>query len=148
MGFKNERGNLYGAFVKVVNLVKPVIFVAENVYGLLTMKKNDETGLYPIEQILNDFSSIGYDVKYQLIKCENFGIPQTRWRVIIMGVNRQYTGRLPDGWNLITENQTNCHVQDGILVIYKNHRSHLILLNNSIRKQYIVTKVKVKRQLI
>jgi len=90
-GFDSERGTLYRAFVDVVRLIQPAAFIAENVNGLLTMKGN------PIDIIVADFASIGYDVRYQLIKCEEYGIPQTRWRVIITGTHKDKVGRLaPD----------------------------------------------------
>jgi len=79
---QNSRGTLYKSFVEVVKRVKPKIFVAENVYGLLTMKNE------PIKQIIIDFENLGYDVQYQVIYCPEFGIPQTRKRVIIMGISK------------------------------------------------------------
>ena len=102
--FENSRGTLYKCFVEVVKQVKPKIFVAENVYGLLTMK-----GV--INQIVNEFEEIGYDVEYQLVDCTQFGIPQTRKRVIIMGIsNNRTTTTIPKNWNIITKNQTQCNV--------------------------------------
>jgi DNA (cytosine-5)-methyltransferase 1 len=66
----------------------------------------------PIQQIICDFSDAGYDVKYQLIKCEEYGIPQTRWRVIIMGVRIDKLDKLDDeDWNIIDENQRSCYVR-------------------------------------
>jgi len=102
-GFDSMRGTLYQSFVEVVKRVKPTVFVAENVEGLLTMKG-------AIDTIVADFSEAGYAVKYQLIKCEEFGIPQTRHRVIIMGI-RLDKGVLPDDWNVITENRRECHLR-------------------------------------
>lgn len=104
-GFDSSRGNLYQSYVELVNRVKPKVFVAENVNGLLTMKTN------PIQTIIADFSAVGYDVKYQLIKCEEFGIPQTRWRVIIIGVRNDIVTSLPEKWNIISENQRRCTVK-------------------------------------
>ena len=101
---ENSRGTLYKSFVKVVELVKPKIFVAENVYGLLTMKSE------PIKQIIKDFSDLGYDVNYQVIYCPEFGIPQTRKRVIIMGISKDKKGILFKNWNYITKNRINCNV--------------------------------------
>lgn len=100
----NSRGTLYKCFVKVVKRVKPKVFVAENVYGLLTMESN------PIEHIIEDFSDCGYDVQYQVVYCHDFGIPQTRKRVIIMGIlrNRNSIVSLPNDWNVITKNKTEC----------------------------------------
>lgn len=103
-GLGTSRGTLYQSFVEVVRRVEPTIFVAENVNGLLTMPGK------PIEQIISDFSNVGYQVKYQLIKCEEFGIPQTRWRVIIMGIKTEKCADLPDDWNIITKNRRTCKI--------------------------------------
>jgi DNA (cytosine-5)-methyltransferase 1 len=101
---ENSRGTLYKSFVEVVKRVKPKVFVAENVYGLLTMKNE------PIKQIMTDFSELGYDVNYQVIYCPEFGIPQTRKRVIIMGISKERNVDINEGWNIITKNKTECNV--------------------------------------
>ena len=104
-GFDSNRGTLYQSYVEVVEQVKPIIFVAENVNGLLTMAGN------PIQKIMDDFAAVGYEVKYQLIKCEDFGIPQTRHRVIIMGIRLDCRSKLKDDWNIITENKKKCAIK-------------------------------------
>ena len=104
-GFDVDRGTLYQSYVEVVKRVKPIIFVAENVNGLLTMVGN------PIQKIMDDFAAVGYEVKYQLIKCEDFGIPQTRHRVIIMGIRLDCRYKLKDDWNIITENKKKCVIK-------------------------------------
>jgi DNA (cytosine-5)-methyltransferase 1 len=104
-GFDSNRGTLYQSYVEVVKRVKPIIFIAENVNGLLTMAGN------PIQKIMDDFAAVGYEVKYQLIKCEDFGIPQTRHRVIIMGIRLDCRYKLKDDWNIITENKKNCAIR-------------------------------------
>ena len=101
-GFDSERGTLYQAFVEVVRRVKPKVFVAENVNGLLTMPGE------PIRKIVSDFAAAGYDVTYQLIKCEEFGIPQTRWRVLIFGARSDL--RLPSGWSTLQVPRRSCSV--------------------------------------
>ena len=100
----NSRGTLYKSFVEVVKRVKPKIFVAENVYGLMTMKNE------PIKQIMKDFAEIGYDVNYQVIYCPDYGIPQTRKRVIIMGISKEKNKDISEGWNYITKNKTTCNI--------------------------------------
>ena len=110
-GFDSTRGTLYQSYVELVRRVKPIMFVAENVNGLLTMKPNAD-GQEPIAQIVADFSAVGYEVKYQLMKCEEFGIPQTRWRVIIMGIRLdKKSADMPDDWNIICENRLTCSVR-------------------------------------
>jgi len=101
---ENNRGMLYKSFVEVVKRVKPKMFVAENVYGLLTMKNE------PIKLIMKDFSEVGYDVDYQVIYCPDFGIPQTRKRVIIMGISKDRNIDIGKEWNIITKNKTNCNI--------------------------------------
>ena len=103
-GFDAARGTLYQSYVELVKRVKPILFVAENVNGLLTMPGN------PIHTIIADFTAVGYEVKYQLMKCEEYGIPQTRWRVIIMGIRLDKKKNLSDDWNMISENRLTCHV--------------------------------------
>jgi len=101
---ENSRGTLYKSFVEVVKRVKPKIFVAENVYGLLTMKNE------PIKQIMKDFSELGYDVDYQVVYCPEFGIPQTRKRIIIMGISKNRNLDIDNKWNHITKNKTTCNI--------------------------------------
>ena len=115
-GFDSNRGTLYQSYVDIVKKVKPLIFVAENVNGLLTMpgvardpEKSEET-IKPINKIINDFSEVGYEVKYQLVKCEEYGIPQTRWRVIIIGIRSDKKHKLQDNWNIINENKIKCTI--------------------------------------
>lgn len=101
----NNRGTLYKSFVEVVKRTQPKVFVAENVYGLLTMPNQ------PIQEIINDFSEVGYDVEYQLIDCSEYGIPQTRKRVIIIGINRNRSVQeLESGWYKIKKNQITCPI--------------------------------------
>jgi DNA (cytosine-5)-methyltransferase 1 len=102
-GLTTDRGTLYHSFIEVIRRCKPLVFVAENVHGLLTMK-----GV--IETITTDFSNCGYKVEYQLVKCEEHGIPQTRWRTIIMGVRSDKQHLLQNNWHLITENKVKCPV--------------------------------------
>tara|TARA_R110000822_G_scaffold28179_5_gene83867 strand:- start:2045 stop:3151 length:1107 start_codon:yes stop_codon:yes gene_type:complete len=99
---ENNRGTLYKSFVEVVKKVKPKLFVAENVYGLITMKSE------PIKQIVKDFSDVGYDVTYQIVNCSDFGIPQTRKRVIIIGISRERKKDIDENWNCITKNKIQC----------------------------------------
>lgn len=79
-GVEGKRSGLYRAMVEVVSRIRPKIFVAENVKGLL-MKHNEKS----LKQILTDFRALGYDVTYQLYNAADYGVPQTRERVFIVG---------------------------------------------------------------
>lgn len=79
-GVDGKRSGLYRAMVEAVSRIKPKMFVAENVKGLL-MKHNAES----LKRVLTDFKALGYDVTYQLYHAADYGVPQTRERVIIVG---------------------------------------------------------------
>ena len=77
---EDERNFLYKELLRVIKDKRPKFFVAENVKGLLSMQKGKV-----IEMILNDFKSLGYNVDYQVLKASDFGVPQNRERVFIIG---------------------------------------------------------------
>ena len=80
-GFENEKyGQLYWYGVKVLRLYKPKWFIAENVSGIRSAGYGD------FQIILNDLKESGYKLNVNLYKAEQYGIPQTRHRVIIVGI--------------------------------------------------------------
>jgi len=79
-GFKSKRGLLYQSMIEVIKRTNPFVFVAENVRGLLTMNNGEA-----INQIVSDFEKLGYHVKPKLLMAANYGVPQMRERVIIVG---------------------------------------------------------------
>ncbi|MEO8769185.1 MAG: DNA cytosine methyltransferase [Ferruginibacter sp.] len=88
-GFEGNRGRLYQSMVETVNRVRPAVFVAENVKGLLSMNNGKA-----IETIIADFAKLGYSVVYKLHFAADFGVPQSRERVIIVGTDKKRN--LPD----------------------------------------------------
>jgi len=79
----DERNVLYKHFVKLVEVKTPYIFVAENVKGLLTLGEGSI-----MEAIIEDFSLRGYNVFPTLINAADYGVPQDRWRVIMVGIKK------------------------------------------------------------
>ena len=77
----DARANLYKQIVRFLEVKQPKYFICENVKGLMTLQRGAI-----IDKILSEFSSMGYHVKYKLIKAVEFGIPQRRERVIIVGI--------------------------------------------------------------
>lgn len=80
-GLNVKRGQLYLSMVESVKRAQPKIFLAENVKGLLLWEK----GL-AVEVIKKDFAALGYRVEHKLLNTADFGVPETRERVIIIGV--------------------------------------------------------------
>lgn len=77
---KDERNFLYKEMLRIIRDKQPRYFVAENVKGLLSMQRGKV-----IEMIVNDFQELGYDVDYRLLKASDYGVPQNRERVFIIG---------------------------------------------------------------
>ena len=79
----DSRNVLYKHYVKLVKQNKPKAFIGENVKGLLTMGSGQI-----IDAIIADFAECGYNVFYKLVNAKNFGVPQDRARVIIVGFRK------------------------------------------------------------
>lgn len=82
-GLNGDRGNLYKSFLRFVDAKKPKAFVAENVKGILTANKKRA-----IQQIIEDFQNIkpGYIVLPHLYNFADYGVPEFRERVLIVGI--------------------------------------------------------------
>jgi len=80
---KDPRNSLFKNFAQWVSVLTPKLFVMENVRGLLS-RKNEE-GEKVIEIIKNTFSSIGYAIDIWELNAANYGVPQNRSRIIIVG---------------------------------------------------------------
>lgn len=79
----DTRNILYKHYVRIVREKEPKIFVGENVKGLLTMANGQI-----FEAIKAEFSECGYDVYSQLVNARDFGVPQDRERVMIVGFRK------------------------------------------------------------
>lgn len=83
LGIKGRRSCLYTYIIDAVKKTNPKVFVAENV-GSLMLKQNE----YSLKTILHDFKSLGYEVTYHVYHAEDYGVPQTRERVIFVGTRK------------------------------------------------------------
>lgn len=79
----DKRNTLYRYFVKLLGINQPFAFIAENVKGILTLG-----GGTIIEAILEDFSEKGYNVFPTLVNASDYGVPQDRWRVLMVGLRK------------------------------------------------------------
>ena len=78
--------DLFFEFLRIAEYIKPKVIVAENVAGL-TMGEAKEY----FNKITNTFEKIGYDVSAKVLNSVNYGVPQTRTRVIFIGVREDVT---------------------------------------------------------
>ena len=84
----DARANLYKEIVRFLHEKRPKYFICENVKGLLTLQNGAI-----IQKIVNEFSECGYNIRYKLIKAVEYGIPQRRERVIIVGIRNDINFR-------------------------------------------------------
>lgn len=77
----DSRNKLYLEYIRILSEKKPLMFVAENVKGILTLGKGAV-----IRAIINDFTEAGYTVVYKLLNAADYGVPQLRQRIIIVGI--------------------------------------------------------------
>lgn len=76
----DDRNQLYKFFYHVIKKKQPLFFIAENVKGILSIGKGAA-----IRQIISDFEEAGYMTDIHLVNMADYGVPQTRQRVIIIG---------------------------------------------------------------
>lgn len=86
------RNQLYKQYVRIVSEIHPKAFVFENVAKMTSMKNKD--GSLFLNAIVQAFSDAGYTIEYKIVNAYEYGVPQARERVIIVGVrsdlNKQF----------------------------------------------------------
>ena len=83
LGVKDDRGKLFFEMCRILKDKQPKCFIAENVKGLLTA---NQKSAFPL--IMEEFKNSGYDVKHMVLNSANYGVPQKRERVIIVGFRK------------------------------------------------------------
>ncbi len=102
------RNYLFESFVELVNYYRPKLFVFENVPGMLSATPGGEL---VIQRIYNAFEKIGYEIrnleeiKKAIYNTADFGVPQSRRRVIIIGVDKQTDYKLEDFYSSLNNNK-------------------------------------------
>lgn len=84
----DPRGKLFQEYYRVLKELSPKAFIFENVKGLLSLQKGEL-----LKNILELFSSLGYFIKYEILNAADYGVPQVRERVFIIGT------KLEDGFS-------------------------------------------------
>jgi len=76
----DDRANLFVQYKRILEIIKPKAFVFENVVGILSM---DRGRLF--KNVQREFAELGYDLKYKVLNAMDYGVPQIRERVILVG---------------------------------------------------------------
>lgn len=85
----DDRNQLYKFFYSVIKEKQPIYFIAENVRGILSLG-----GGSAIKQIVSDFEAAGYTTIVKLVNLANYGIPQSRQRVFIIGQRKDVSNTM------------------------------------------------------
>lgn len=112
LGLLDTRGTLFYSIANIINIKQPKIFAMENVKGLLN--HNNGTTFKVIKQILND---CGYIIYEKLLNCADYGVPQKRERVFIIGIRKDLNIQFTFPNPTVTKHIT---VKDAIDDIWKN----------------------------
>ncbi|WP_457952075.1 DNA cytosine methyltransferase [Lactiplantibacillus pentosus] len=112
----DNRARMYREYRRMLSILQPKLFIFENVLGLLTMK--NDLGLPVIDDVVksfNDFSefngAIGYTVQKKVLNAQDFGVPQSRERVFLVGVRKDLN--LERDWCFPTAGAMQKHVSVG-----------------------------------
>ena len=84
-GIDDPRGKLFYEYMRLLEVKRPKFFLAENVSGILSKRNKDA-----LNDILEGFLRLGYNVSYGLLRSSDYGVPQDRDRVFIIGYQQQY----------------------------------------------------------
>lgn len=80
----DARGQLVWRYMEIIRHVSPKAFLFENVVGLMSAK--DKEGNKILDNLIKSFSELGYNVQWKLVNAADYGVPQVRKRVIIVGM--------------------------------------------------------------
>lgn len=95
----DERGQLYKDMARILKQKRPIAFIAENVKGLMVLKKGEI-----FKSVLKEFENQGYNLSYKLLNAANFGVPQKRQRVFIVGIRKDFNQKFIFPDNIFHEN--------------------------------------------
>ena len=93
LGLEDTRGTLFYEFAKRIKECEPKVFIYENVKDMLSAGSGEMSGL---EAALEVFSGLGYHLYWRVLNSKEYGIPQNRERVWVVGFKEEYTFRFPN----------------------------------------------------
>lgn len=123
-GIEDKRGQLFNDYIRLLKVKQPRFFLVENVSGILAPKHAES-----FNGFLKDFEKAGYNISWKLVNANDYGVPEDRLRVIIVGyrkdLKRTFTfpepqkykptlkdaiGDLPEAIPALEKNKTNGHL--------------------------------------
>ena len=132
-GINDERGQLFFDYIRILKNKKPKFFLAENVSGMLANRHIDA-----VNNIMQLFSSCGYDVSLNLVNAKDYAVPQERKRIFYIGFRKDLNVnfQFPDGSTIldsqkITLKQTIFDLQDTAIPALEKNKHNPKAINNN-----------------
>lgn len=124
-GLEDARGTLFYEFARLVKEIQPEVFIYENVRNLYN---HDHGKTWDV--ITNIFDSLNYNYKFEILNSSDFGIPQTRRRVFVVGFKKENNFEIPKPhklqYNMRQFLETSCKFGDFSF----NEKGELVLSNS------------------
>ncbi|CAG1021594.1 DNA (cytosine-5)-methyltransferase 1 [Patescibacteria group bacterium] len=86
-GINDKRGQLFYEYIRVLKDKQPLFFLAENVSGILSIRHKEA-----FTAIIKEFEDAGYHISFDLLNANDYGVPEDRQRVIIVGFHKKKVG--------------------------------------------------------
>ena len=132
-GINDERGQLFFDYIRILKNKKPKFFLAENVSGMLANRH-----INAVNNIMQLFSSCGYDVSLNLVNAKDYAVPQERKRIFYIGFRKDLNVnfQFPDGSTIldsqkITLKQTIFDLQDTAIPALEKNKHNPEAINNN-----------------
>jgi DNA (cytosine-5)-methyltransferase 1 len=85
-GMTDSRGSLFQNVIEILDKKRPKVILFENVRGFMSAK--DDAGVAMPDRLSKEMAVHGYECNWKLLKASDFGVPQNRYRVIIVGIRK------------------------------------------------------------
>lgn len=122
LGLKDERGQLFYDLIRIIREKRPRIIVLENVPALLSNNRG-----YSFATILAELEKLGLYVEWQICDSSNFGVPQTRKRLVIVG----FLGGIPSRPIFPPNSTSKTYLDEAKFISYSQSRDSIRLKNTA-----------------
>lgn len=130
-GLNDKRADTYKKMLDIIKTKKPKIIILENVKNLQIINKGEV-----FKMIIDDLTKINYNISHSVLNTSNFGLPQNRERLFIIGINKDYNTK-SFNFNNLSKNKINKKLSDIISVNnnYIEPEKYVILDDKHIKVQ-------------
>ncbi len=130
-GLEDSRGNLTLSFIKLINEIQPKVFIFENVKSLLNVNKGKDW-----KKIIKLFNKTGYSINYNVLNAKDYGLPQNRKRLFVVGFRKPTNFSFPRPINLENTMQDLLEVEVDQKYVLPKKGIDFVTKKKNIKKQY------------